>query len=111
MVIQFALFNIRSPLTSSIIDCLFFAFCAAAKIEGKKTSGGVKSRGRIKCIHKRRLKKRQSNQYLNNHNLEWALVNGLLVVMFYVNSGDHFHHHQCKHITRRKRTEKGIERI
>jgi hypothetical protein len=107
MVIQFALFNIRSPLTLSIIDCPFLlpSFSCAEEKRGKK---GVK---RIKCIHKRRLKKRQSNQYLSNHNLEWALVNGLLVVMFYVNSGDHFHHHQCKHITRRKRTEKGIERI
>jgi hypothetical protein len=86
MVIQFALFNIRSPLTSStlLIASFLLPFCAEGNIEEKPPGGEVKSRGEIKCIHKRRLKKkRQPNQYLNNHNLEWALVNGLLVVMFY----------------------------
>lgn len=43
MVIQFALFNIRSPLTSSIIDCLFFSVVQKKQSEHKKREESSKN--------------------------------------------------------------------
>jgi CRISPR/Cas system CSM-associated protein Csm4 (group 5 of RAMP superfamily) len=94
MVIQFALFNIRSPFNfQALLIASFSPLCREKASERASEKKGGKENSKNEVHTQASLsttKKRQSNQYLNNHNLKWppsSSMEGLLVVIFYVNSG------------------------